>query len=193
MPYSNFTKLGLGKLAPTKFIVELADRTMKHPKGMAENVLVEVENFIFQVDFIVLDMPEDIKTPLIFGRSLLSTAHSKIDVYKRKMVLIVGENKIVFTSDKPISNIIRMVYALGLLERMELDLEAKLMGEIWQNKVKDLGPTIDEGEVIDEPIEEIETSDSDDEIMSKASDDNFQRIEDIEFDQKISIDCPLNS
>ncbi|GJW11823.1 ribonuclease H-like domain, reverse transcriptase, RNA-dependent DNA polymerase [Tanacetum coccineum] len=129
IPFSTYTNLGLGKLAPTKLIVELADRTMKHPKGIAENVLVGIDKFVFPVDFIVLDMPKDIKTPLILGRPFLSTVHAKIDVFKRKITLKVRNDKVEFKSDKPTSNIIKRVYALSLRERMELDLEARLMGE----------------------------------------------------------------
>ncbi|GKB34918.1 reverse transcriptase domain-containing protein [Tanacetum coccineum] len=44
MPYSTFTNLGLGELAPTKLIIELAARTIKRLKGIAESVLVVVEN-----------------------------------------------------------------------------------------------------------------------------------------------------
>ncbi|GJY78907.1 zinc finger, CCHC-type containing protein [Tanacetum coccineum] len=49
-----FTNLVLGDLDPTKLIVELADRTIKYPKGLAENVLVGIGKFVFPVDFIVL-------------------------------------------------------------------------------------------------------------------------------------------
>ncbi|GJS52984.1 DNA/RNA polymerases superfamily protein [Tanacetum coccineum] len=101
MPFSTYTNLGLGKLAPTKLIVELADRTVKHPKGIAENILVGIDKFVFPVDFIFLDMPEDIKTPLILGRPCLSTAHAKINVFKRKITLRVGNDKVVFKSEKP--------------------------------------------------------------------------------------------
>nr|GEU53481.1 hypothetical protein [Tanacetum cinerariifolium] len=97
----------LGELAPTKSIIELADRTIKRPK----------------------DMPEDIKVPLILERPFLSTAHAKIDVFKKKIYLRVGDDNIVFKSDNPTSNIIKRVYMLGLRERTELDLEARLMGE----------------------------------------------------------------
>ncbi|GJU38066.1 hypothetical protein Tco_1186420 [Tanacetum coccineum] len=178
MPYSTFTNLGLGDLAPTKLIVELADRTIKHPKRVAENVLVGIDKFVFPVDFVVLDMPEDIKVPLILGRPFLSTAHAKIDVFKRKIALKIGNDKIVFKSKKPANNIIKRVYTLGLRERIELDLESRLMGEalflnrsldhiyrdyielndlnepleLSRNQVEDLGPTIKDGEVIDEPI-----------------------------------------
>ncbi|GKD73348.1 hypothetical protein Tco_1331630, partial [Tanacetum coccineum] len=95
MPLSTYLNLGLGELAHTKLTVELADRTMKYPKGIAENVLVGIGKFTFPVDFIILDMPQDIKVPLILGRPFLSTARAKIDVYKRKITLRVEEERIV--------------------------------------------------------------------------------------------------
>ncbi|GJV37075.1 putative reverse transcriptase domain-containing protein [Tanacetum coccineum] len=176
MPLSTYLNLGLGELAHTKLTVELADRTVKYPKGIAENVLVGIGKFVFPVDFIILDMPEDIKVPLILGRPFLSTARAKIDVYKRKITLRVGEERIVFTSVKPASSLIKRVYMLSLRERMELDLEARLMGEtlvlnrsldpffedyielndlnepfeLRRNQGDDLMPTIEEGEVIEE-------------------------------------------
>ncbi|GKA38964.1 DNA-directed DNA polymerase, partial [Tanacetum coccineum] len=129
MPLSTYLNLGLGELAHTKLTVELADKTMKYPKGIAENVLVGIGKFTFLIDFIILEMPEDIKVPLILERPFLSTAYAKIDFYKRKITLRVGEERIVFTSVKPACSLIKKVYMLSLRERMELDLEARLMGE----------------------------------------------------------------
>ncbi|GKB65079.1 hypothetical protein Tco_0921265 [Tanacetum coccineum] len=129
MPYSTFPNLGVGKLASTKLIIELADRTVKRLKGLAENVLVGIDKFVFPIDFIVLDMPEDSKTLLILRRPFLSTVYAKIDVFKRKIALRVGNDKIVFKSDNPTSHMIMKVHMLGLRERMELDLEARLIGE----------------------------------------------------------------
>ncbi|GKD18983.1 hypothetical protein Tco_1208141 [Tanacetum coccineum] len=82
MPLLTYLNLGLGELAHTRLTVELADRIVKYLKGIAENILVRIGKFTFPVDFIILDMPEDIKVPLILGRPFLSTAHAKIDVYK---------------------------------------------------------------------------------------------------------------
>ncbi|GJY24355.1 hypothetical protein Tco_0398013, partial [Tanacetum coccineum] len=98
MPLSTYLNLGLGELAHTKLTVELADRTMKYPKGIAENVLLGIGKFVVPVDFIILDMPKDVKVPLILGRPFLSTAHAKIDVFKRKITLRVGDKKIIFKS-----------------------------------------------------------------------------------------------
>ncbi|GKC02969.1 putative reverse transcriptase domain-containing protein [Tanacetum coccineum] len=150
--------------------------TEKYPKGIAKNVLVGIGKFVFPVDFITLDMPEDVKVPLILGRPFLSTAHAKIDIFKRKITLRVREEKIIFKSVKPASSLIKRVYMLSLRERMELDLEARLMGEtlvlnrsldplfkdyielndlnvpleIRRDQVDDLMPTIEEGEVVEE-------------------------------------------
>ncbi|GKF07659.1 hypothetical protein Tco_0041883, partial [Tanacetum coccineum] len=129
MPLSTYLNLGLGELAHTKLTVELADRTVKYPKGIAENVLVGIGKFTFPVNFIILDMPEDIKMPLILGRLFLSTARAKIDVYKRKITLRVREERIVFIIVKPASSLIKRVYMLSLRKKMELDLEDRLMGE----------------------------------------------------------------
>ncbi|GJY44403.1 DNA-directed DNA polymerase [Tanacetum coccineum] len=110
-------------------LLTLGHTTVKYPKGIVENVLVGIGKFVFPIDFIILDMPEDVKIPLILGRPFLSIAHAKIDVFKRKITLRVGDEKIIFKSVKPASSLIKMVYMLSLRERMELDLEARLMGE----------------------------------------------------------------
>nr|GEW58394.1 hypothetical protein [Tanacetum cinerariifolium] len=94
MSLSTYLNLGLGELAHTKLTVELADRIVKYPKGIAENVLVGIGKFVFPVDFIILDMHEDVKVPLILERPFFSTAHAKIDVFKRKITLRVGMRKI---------------------------------------------------------------------------------------------------
>ncbi|GJT45268.1 DNA-directed DNA polymerase [Tanacetum coccineum] len=123
------------------------NRTVKYPKGIAENVLVWIGKFVFPVDFILLDMPEDVKVPLILKRPFSSTAHAKIDMFKRNITLRVGDEKNIFKSINPTSSLIKRVYMLGLKERMELDLEARLMGEAFvRDQDDDLMPTIEEGE-----------------------------------------------
>ncbi|GJW30323.1 hypothetical protein Tco_0047198 [Tanacetum coccineum] len=129
IPLTTFTNLAYGELDPMKLTVELADRPIKHPKGIAENKLVGIAKFVFPVDFIILDIPEDVMVLLIFERPFLSTAHAKIDVFKRMITLRVGNDKITFKSAKPASSLINRAYVLGLRERMDLDLEARIMGE----------------------------------------------------------------
>ncbi|GJW36132.1 putative reverse transcriptase domain-containing protein [Tanacetum coccineum] len=208
MPLSTYLNLGLGELAHTKLTVELANRIVKYPKGIAKNVLVGIGKFVFLVDFIILAMPEDIKVPLILERPFLSTARAKIDVYKRKITLRIGEERIIFKSVKPASSLIKRVYMLSVRERMELDLETRLMGETFmnnrsldplngdyielndlnepfelrRNQGDDLMPTIQEGVV----IEEFRTRN--DELDTGIGD--YPSC--CDYDKKIHIDCAHN-
>nr|GEY82201.1 reverse transcriptase domain-containing protein [Tanacetum cinerariifolium] len=68
-------------------VLELADRTISKPTGVAENVFVKVGKFYFPVDFVVLDFITDPRVPLILGRPCLSTAHALIDVYEGEIIL----------------------------------------------------------------------------------------------------------
>ncbi|GKE64088.1 putative reverse transcriptase domain-containing protein [Tanacetum coccineum] len=187
MPLSTYLNLGLGELAHTKLTVELEDRTVKYPKGIAENVLVGIGKFVLPVDFIILDMPEYIKVSLILKRPFLSTAHAKIDVFKRKITLRVGEERVIFKSVKPASSLIKRVYMLSLRERMELDLEARLMGETWVNQVDNLIPTVEEGEVVDAPMDDLVKSRNDE--LNTGIDDYPSCCD---YDKKIRIDCAHN-
>nr|GEU31197.1 hypothetical protein [Tanacetum cinerariifolium] len=154
MPYSTYTTLGLGDLIPTKLIVELANRTVKRLKRIAKNMLIGIDKFIFLVDFIILDIPEDFKTPLILGRPFLSTAHAVVNLFKAKITLSVRNDKIFFKSNKPTSNIIKRVYALSLIKSTELDLETRLMGdELRKNKLQD--PNIEDFIELNDPNEPI--------------------------------------
>ncbi|GJV71059.1 hypothetical protein Tco_1491054 [Tanacetum coccineum] len=153
-------------------------------------------------------MLEDIKVPLILGRSFLSTARAKIDVYKRKITLRVGEEKIIFKSVKTASSIIKRVYMLILRQRMKLDLEARLKGEtlvlnrsldpfsedyielndlnepfeLRRNQGDNLMPTIEEGDV----IKEFRTRNED---LDTGINDYPSYCDD---DKKIHIDCAHN-
>ncbi|GKA52914.1 putative reverse transcriptase domain-containing protein [Tanacetum coccineum] len=150
MPLSTYLNLGLGELAHTKLTVELANRT----------ICPRIHSAL-----------DPWKTIFVY-----SPIRASIDVYKRKITLRVEEERIVFISVKPASSLIKRVYMLSLRERMELDLEARLIGktlmlnrsldpffkdyieltdlnepfELRRNQGNDLMPTIEEGEVIEE-------------------------------------------
>nr|GEV53266.1 reverse transcriptase domain-containing protein [Tanacetum cinerariifolium] len=87
MPLSIWKKLGLPTLNDIKMVLELADRPISKPTGVAENVFVKVGKFYFPADFVVLDFIADPRVPLILGRPFLSTAHALIDVYEREIIL----------------------------------------------------------------------------------------------------------
>ncbi|XP_073153675.1 uncharacterized protein [Henckelia pumila] len=96
MPYSVFRKLSLGEPKSTRMSLQLVDRSIKYPPGIIEDVLVKVDKFIFPVDFVVLDMEEDLDIPLILGRTFLATGKALIDVQKGELLLRVGEEKFSF-------------------------------------------------------------------------------------------------
>nr|GEX23746.1 reverse transcriptase domain-containing protein [Tanacetum cinerariifolium] len=87
MPLSIWKKLRLPTLNDTRMVLELADRTISKPTGVAENVFLKVGKFYFPVDFVVLDFIADPRVPLILGIPFLSTAHALIDVYEGEIIL----------------------------------------------------------------------------------------------------------
>nr|GEV90027.1 reverse transcriptase domain-containing protein [Tanacetum cinerariifolium] len=87
MPLSIWKKLKLPTLNDTEMVLELADRTILKPTGVAENVFVRVGKFYFPVDFVVLDFIADPCIPLSLGRPFLSTAHGIINVHEREIIL----------------------------------------------------------------------------------------------------------
>ncbi|GKB02988.1 ribonuclease H-like domain-containing protein [Tanacetum coccineum] len=151
LPFSTYSNLGIGNLAHTRLTIELADRTIKHTKGIAENMLVRIGKFIFPIDFVILDIPEDDDVPLILGRPFLFTAHAKIDVFKRKITLRVGEEKLVFKSIKPATSIIRRVYMVK--ERTDLDSKTEFVGEAINESFDPLYGNYIELNDLDMPLE----------------------------------------
>ncbi|GJV32537.1 reverse transcriptase domain-containing protein [Tanacetum coccineum] len=82
MPLSIWKRLSFPELTPTRMTLELADRSITHPKGLAEDIFVKVGNFHFPTDFVVVDFEADPRVPLILGRSFLRTSRALIDVYE---------------------------------------------------------------------------------------------------------------
>ncbi|GJS04267.1 reverse transcriptase domain-containing protein [Tanacetum coccineum] len=99
MPYSLYEKLSLKTLKPIKMSVRLADRSFQYPVGIAENMLFEVGKFTFHADFIILEMEEDSKVPLILGRPFLHTVDAVIRVKQKQLNLRVGTERMIFNID----------------------------------------------------------------------------------------------
>ncbi|XP_042980004.1 uncharacterized protein LOC122310192 [Carya illinoinensis] len=83
LPYTVYEQLGLGELKSTPIILQLADRSIKMPRGIVEDVLVQVDKFYYPVDFVVLDMnlsnPSTFQAPVILGRPFLATSNALIN------------------------------------------------------------------------------------------------------------------
>nr|GFD17361.1 reverse transcriptase domain-containing protein [Tanacetum cinerariifolium] len=96
IPLSIRKKLSLPELTPTRMTLELADRSITPPKGVAEDVFVKVGKFHFPTDFLVVDFEADPRVPLILGRSFLRTGRALIDVYGEEITLRVNDESITF-------------------------------------------------------------------------------------------------
>ncbi|GJT12261.1 reverse transcriptase domain-containing protein [Tanacetum coccineum] len=100
MPLSVWKKLSLPELTPTCMTLELADRSISQPIGIAEDVDVKVGKFQFPADFVVVDFDADPRVPLILGRSFLKTGRALIDVYEGELTLRVGKEAVTFNLDQ---------------------------------------------------------------------------------------------
>nr|GEZ42402.1 DNA-directed DNA polymerase [Tanacetum cinerariifolium] len=96
MPLSIWKKLSLSELTPTRMTLELADRSITRPKGVAEDVFVKVGKFYFSTDFVVVDFEADPSVPLILRRSFLRTDRALIDVYGEEITLRVNDEAVTF-------------------------------------------------------------------------------------------------
>ena len=94
LPYSVYKQLGLGGLKPTTITLSLADRSVKIPRGVIEDVLVQVDKFYYPVDFVVLDTDPIVKeanyVPIILGRPFLATSNAIINCRNGVMQLTFG-------------------------------------------------------------------------------------------------------
>ncbi|XP_056688625.1 uncharacterized protein [Spinacia oleracea] len=96
MPLSVCNRLNMGKLKCTQITLQMADRSIKYPLGILEDVPVRVGKFYIPVDFVVLDMEEDSQIPIILGRPFLCTAGAVIDVKSGSLTLSVGDDTVTF-------------------------------------------------------------------------------------------------
>ena len=100
MPFSVAKKLNLGEITPTTLSLQIADRSLTFLKGIIEDVLVKVDRFIFPVDFVILDMEEDMAVPIILGRPFLATGQALINEKNGELTPRVGEDQVKFNLSK---------------------------------------------------------------------------------------------
>ena len=96
MPLSVAQRLSLGELTPAAITLQMKDRTLAHPEGILEDVLIKVGKFVFSMDFVVINMEEDKKIPLLLGRQFLATEAALIDVKNGELTLRVGDKAVHF-------------------------------------------------------------------------------------------------
>ncbi|XP_058784125.1 uncharacterized protein LOC131658893 [Vicia villosa] len=84
----------IGKVQDTRMTLQFADQSVKRPYGVVEDVLVKIDKFVFLVDFVILEMPEDEEIPIILGRPFLETGRCLIDIEEGTMTLKVYDEEL---------------------------------------------------------------------------------------------------
>ncbi|GKB10231.1 reverse transcriptase domain-containing protein [Tanacetum coccineum] len=117
LPHSIYKQLGLEALTPTRMTLELANRSVTHPMGIAEDVVVRVDGFTFLADFVVVNFEPDPRVPIILRRPFLRTAKALIDLYEEKLTLHVGKEELVYYADKSEKNKEnKFVHAISIID-----------------------------------------------------------------------------
>nr|GFA25152.1 DNA-directed DNA polymerase [Tanacetum cinerariifolium] len=139
MPLSIWKKLSLPELTPTRMNLELADRSITRPKGVAEVIFVNVGKFHFSTDFVVVDFEADPRVPLTLGRYFLRIGRALIDVYGKEITLWFNDDVVTFNLNQTtrysstyddlsvnridIFDVAREEYAQEILEEIEAYLK----------------------------------------------------------------------
>ena len=98
MPLSMYRRIGNLRIAPIRMTLQLVDRLILRPYGVVEDVLVEVRQFTFPVDFVIMDIEEDSYIPLILGRPFMLTAKCVVDMGNGNLEMSVDDQNVTFNS-----------------------------------------------------------------------------------------------
>ncbi|XP_070034370.1 uncharacterized protein [Nicotiana tomentosiformis] len=156
-------ELGVIKLIPLS--LQLVDQTTILLEGIIEDILVWVENIVFPVDFIVVDMEVNKEVPLILGRAFLCTDRVILDIYEGQLMLRVGNEKVVFQmkrmmkypSDETSTYSCFKINVVGELdEKYKFD---KLVGNTLERCITQSSKVEDEDPEIKKVAEALETED----------------------------------
>uniref|UniRef100_A0A2N9I7N6 RNA-directed DNA polymerase n=1 Tax=Fagus sylvatica TaxID=28930 RepID=A0A2N9I7N6_FAGSY len=143
MPYSVYLQLGLGELKPTTVVLQLADRSVKTPKGVVEDVLVQIDKFYYPVDFLILETESVVhansKIPIILGRPFLATANALINCRNGLMKLSFGH----MTLEVNIFNIGKQIFEDEDCEVMEISGWRPRFEELPKSELKTLPSSIE--------------------------------------------------
>ncbi|XP_075074057.1 uncharacterized protein LOC142161905 [Nicotiana tabacum] len=96
MSLAVYTKLGIGRARPTSMLLQLADRTVKRPTGILDDVLVQVGKFVFPADFVILDYQVDEEIPIILGRPFFAIGRALIDCETGESKMRLNDEEVIF-------------------------------------------------------------------------------------------------
>ncbi|GKA19498.1 reverse transcriptase domain-containing protein [Tanacetum coccineum] len=128
MHLSIYEKLGIRPLKPTRMTLELANRSVTFSMGIAEDVIVKVENFNFLADFVIVDFEADPRVPIILGRPFLRTARALVDLYEEKLTLRIENEEVVLYTDKSSRNNSRDIHSIHCINIIDFSKDKQSSG-----------------------------------------------------------------
>uniref|UniRef100_A0A2N9HHG0 RNA-directed DNA polymerase n=1 Tax=Fagus sylvatica TaxID=28930 RepID=A0A2N9HHG0_FAGSY len=148
LPFTVYQQMGLGDLKPTSMTLQLADRSVRTPKGMVEDVLIKIKNFYYPVDFIILDteptLHPDNGIPVILGRPFLATANALINCRNGRMKITFGS----MTVELNLFNVMRQqleddeCHYVNLVDTVVLEeKQVMAVNEPWRPRFEELPET----------------------------------------------------
>ncbi|XP_070026413.1 uncharacterized protein [Nicotiana sylvestris] len=100
MPLAIYKRLDIGRARPTSMLLQLADRIVKRPFGILDDVLIQAGKFVFPADFVILDCKVDEEIPIILGRPFLATGRALIDCETGELKMRLNDEEITFNMQK---------------------------------------------------------------------------------------------
>ncbi|XP_070002319.1 uncharacterized protein [Nicotiana sylvestris] len=100
IPLAIYKRLGIGRARPTSMLLQLADKTVKRPSGILDDVLIQVGKFVFPADFVILDCKVDEEILIILGRPFLATRRALIDCETGELKMRLNDEEITFNVQK---------------------------------------------------------------------------------------------
>ncbi|XP_070036382.1 uncharacterized protein [Nicotiana tomentosiformis] len=122
MPLAIYKRLGIGRARPTSMLLQMADRTVKRPSSILDDVLVHVRNFVFLADFVILDCWVDEEMPIILGRPFLVTRRTLIDCETGELKMRLNDEEVMFNVQKSMRRPSEFANC-SLIEAMDVILE----------------------------------------------------------------------
>ncbi|GKB07234.1 MAK10-like protein [Tanacetum coccineum] len=134
MPYSTYMKLTDERPAKTEIRLSLASHSYIYPLGIVEDILVEIAEHVYPVDFVILNIKEDEKRPFILGTPFLTTDKAVIKFDKGTITLRFGKSKISFhripkspnTIERGVKNNIEPIAPTMTVNRLVLEWEERI-------------------------------------------------------------------
>ncbi|XP_019433582.1 PREDICTED: uncharacterized protein LOC109340359 [Lupinus angustifolius] len=143
-------RMGGVQLKPTRMSLQLADRFIKYPEGVCEEVLVKVDRFLIPVDFTVIDISEDVEIPLILGRPFMRIVKMEIYMENGKLKVCVDNEEIQFDIFQVMHHLknkgqcFQIDVLDGICEQPQLDEPLEMSTDfVEEDQIKELIKTLD--------------------------------------------------